>query len=280
MGPPCTPMGQPIGHKVPSPSPLLSCAYWSVTASMIRRQSGLGGPGVGRLYVIIDPRQTGGTWAPSRSSGRKWRRPFQNRESVDAWILRCFCRQIDEWTRCRCVCVCCSRVVRRCTRRTGRRALAARTCRTLSTSRRRRPRRRRTTITTPAWEHRAHRITSTTGWCTARRAPARRPITTTSVTATASTCTHLPVSVATASIGFSLPPPRVLLYRRVTGVFGLLSLLELFWLLAPRRLCFLSLFVCLLEILTKTSKRICSEIFREGWQWANEQMITFWWWSR
>jgi len=22
------------------------------------------------------------------------------------------------------------------------------------------------------------------------------------------------------------------------------------------------------------------EIFREGWQWANEQMITFWWQSR
>jgi len=20
------------------------------------------------------------------------------------------------------------------------------------------------------------------------------------------------------------------------------------------------------------------EIFREGWQWASEQMITFWWW--
>jgi len=22
------------------------------------------------------------------------------------------------------------------------------------------------------------------------------------------------------------------------------------------------------------------EIFREGWQWANEQMIRFWWWYR
>jgi len=27
----------------------------------------------------------------------------------------------------------------------------------------------------------------------------------------------------------------------------------------------------------KTSQRICMQIFREGWQWASEQMIKFWW---
>jgi len=27
----------------------------------------------------------------------------------------------------------------------------------------------------------------------------------------------------------------------------------------------------------RTSERICMKIFRQGWQWANEQMVKFWW---
>ena len=40
---------------------------------------------------------------------------------------------------------------------------------------------------------------------------------------------------------------------------------------------FSSLFVCLLATLRKNFQTDLYEIFREGWQWANEQMIKFWW---
>jgi len=35
--------------------------------------------------------------------------------------------------------------------------------------------------------------------------------------------------------------------------------------------------VCLLATLGKHFRTDLHEIFREGWQWANEQMIKFWW---
>jgi len=53
-----------------------------------------------------------------------------------------------------------------------------------------------------------------------------------------------------------------------------------------RRLCFrrclsvclsVCLFVCLLPTLRRNVRTDLHEIFREGWQWAIEQMITFWW---
>jgi len=40
---------------------------------------------------------------------------------------------------------------------------------------------------------------------------------------------------------------------------------------------FLSLFVCLLATLRKNVQTDLHEIFREGWPWAIEQMIKFWW---
>jgi len=43
---------------------------------------------------------------------------------------------------------------------------------------------------------------------------------------------------------------------------------------------FASLFVCLLATLRKNVQTDLHEIFREGWQLANEQMIKFWWPSR
>ena len=39
------------------------------------------------------------------------------------------------------------------------------------------------------------------------------------------------------------------------------------------------LFVCMLAILRKIFRRDLHEIVREGWQWANEQVIKFWWQS-
>jgi len=42
---------------------------------------------------------------------------------------------------------------------------------------------------------------------------------------------------------------------------------------------FLSLFLCLLAILHKNFWMDLDEIFREGWQWAEEQVIKFLWWS-
>jgi len=41
-----------------------------------------------------------------------------------------------------------------------------------------------------------------------------------------------------------------------------------------------SLFVCLLATLHKNVGTDLHETFREGWQWANQQMIKFWWQSR
>ena len=35
--------------------------------------------------------------------------------------------------------------------------------------------------------------------------------------------------------------------------------------------------VCLLATLCKNVQTVLHELFREGWQWANEQMINFWW---
>ena len=37
--------------------------------------------------------------------------------------------------------------------------------------------------------------------------------------------------------------------------------------------------VCLLATLRKSFRTDLHEIFREGWQWANEQMVKFWWQS-
>jgi len=37
------------------------------------------------------------------------------------------------------------------------------------------------------------------------------------------------------------------------------------------------LFVCLLATLRKNFQTDLHEIFRVGWQWANEQTINFWW---
>jgi len=37
------------------------------------------------------------------------------------------------------------------------------------------------------------------------------------------------------------------------------------------------LFVCLLATLSKNFGTDLHEIFWEGWQWSNEQMIKFWW---
>jgi len=39
------------------------------------------------------------------------------------------------------------------------------------------------------------------------------------------------------------------------------------------------LFVCLLATLHKNFQTDLHSIFREGWQWANEQVIKFWWQS-
>ena len=53
-------------------------------------------------------------------------------------------------------------------------------------------------------------------------------------------------------------------------------------LLPPRRICNrpLSVFVCLLTMLHKNFRTDFHEIFREHWQWANEQMMKFQWRSR
>ena len=40
---------------------------------------------------------------------------------------------------------------------------------------------------------------------------------------------------------------------------------------------FVCLFVCLLATLRKNFQTDLHEIFRESWQWANEQMAKFWW---
>jgi len=53
-------------------------------------------------------------------------------------------------------------------------------------------------------------------------------------------------------------------------------------LLKPRRICnrrclSVCLSVCLLATLRKNFRTDLHEIFRDGWQWANEQMVKFWW---
>jgi len=75
--------------------------------------------------------------------------------------------------------------------------------------------------------------------------------------------------------------------KQVTTIFSITSKLythrtcnELTFLPAPRRLCFhRRLSVCLLVSLRKIFQTDLHESFREGWQWANEQMIKFWWQS-
>jgi len=42
---------------------------------------------------------------------------------------------------------------------------------------------------------------------------------------------------------------------------------------------FVCLSLCLLATLHKNFQMDLHEIFRDGWQWASEQMIKFWWWS-
>jgi len=43
---------------------------------------------------------------------------------------------------------------------------------------------------------------------------------------------------------------------------------------------FVSRSVCLLATLCRDFQTNLREIFREGWQWAIEQMIKFWWRSK
>ena len=46
----------------------------------------------------------------------------------------------------------------------------------------------------------------------------------------------------------------------------------------PRRICFRRCSsVCLLASLRKNFRTDLHEIFREGWQWASEQIVKFWW---
>ena len=53
------------------------------------------------------------------------------------------------------------------------------------------------------------------------------------------------------------------------------------WLPPPRRICNRHcLFVCQLATLHRNLWTVLHEIFRKGWQWANEQMIKFWWQSK
>jgi len=40
---------------------------------------------------------------------------------------------------------------------------------------------------------------------------------------------------------------------------------------------FACLSVCLLTAVHKNSRTDLHDIFRKGWQWANEQMVKFWW---
>jgi len=47
--------------------------------------------------------------------------------------------------------------------------------------------------------------------------------------------------------------------------------------LPPFSLLLVCLSVCLLATLRKNFRTDLHEIFREGWQWANEQVIKFWW---
>jgi len=42
----------------------------------------------------------------------------------------------------------------------------------------------------------------------------------------------------------------------------------------------LLLFVCLLATFCRNFGTNLHEIFREGWQWVNEQIIKFWWRSK
>jgi len=59
------------------------------------------------------------------------------------------------------------------------------------------------------------------------------------------------------------------------------QLVKFFLLPLPSRFCFRRcLSVCLLATLRKNFQTDLHVILREGWQWANEQMIKFWWWSR
>jgi len=39
------------------------------------------------------------------------------------------------------------------------------------------------------------------------------------------------------------------------------------------------LFLCLLATLRKNLRTDLHEIFKDGWQWANEQIVKFWWQS-
>ena len=46
-----------------------------------------------------------------------------------------------------------------------------------------------------------------------------------------------------------------------------------------RFVCLFVCSVCLLATLRKNFWTDLHDIFMEGWQWANEQMVKFWWWS-
>jgi len=61
-----------------------------------------------------------------------------------------------------------------------------------------------------------------------------------------------PVSYRSSDVSSLLPPTRRICNRRC-------------------------LFVCLLPTLRKSFRTDFHEIFREGWHWAIEQMVKFWW---
>jgi len=60
-----------------------------------------------------------------------------------------------------------------------------------------------------------------------------------------------------------------------TAVCDILALIT-----SAKEVTFSSLSVCLLATLRKNFQRDLHEIFREGWRWADKQMIKFWWRSR
>ena len=65
--------------------------------------------------------------------------------------------------------------------------------------------------------------------------------------------------------------------ERSTGQCSFVSKPIYLFLTSAKEVMFSSLFVCLLATLRKNFRTDLHEIFREGWQWANEQTIKFWW---
>jgi len=89
-----------------------------------------------------------------------------------------------------------------------------------------------------------------------------------------------------ASIDFyklvSLPFVSVITIIVVIIIIIIIVLIVLFTIItSAKEVMFLSLFVCLavclLASLRKNFGMGLHEICMEGWQWANEQMVKFWW---